>query len=43
MDKADDDLTEEQIIQLDETFRQADTGETITLKEVKKEFCKMAS
>jgi ABC-type phosphate transport system auxiliary subunit len=38
MDEADDDLTEEQIIQLDETFSQADAGETITLKEVKKSF-----
>jgi hypothetical protein len=40
MDEADDDLTEEQIIQLDETIRQADAGETITLKEVKKSFAK---
>ena len=40
MDKADDDLTEEQSIQLDETIRQADAGETITLKEVKKSFAK---
>jgi len=40
MDKADDDLTEEQIIQLDETIRQPDTGETITLKDVKKSFAK---
>jgi len=40
MDKADDDLTEAQSIQLDETIRQADAGETITLKEVKKSFAK---
>ena len=40
MDEADDDLTEEQIKQLDETIRQADAGETITLKEVKKSFAK---
>ena len=40
MDKADDDLTEDQIKQLDETIRQADAGETITLKEVKKSFAK---
>jgi hypothetical protein len=40
MDEADDDLTEEQIIQLDETIRQPDAGETITLKEVKKSFAK---
>lgn len=40
MDEGDDDLTEEQIIQLDETIRQADAGETITLREVKKSFAK---
>jgi vacuolar-type H+-ATPase subunit H len=40
MDKADDELTEEQSMQLDETIRQADAGETITLKEVKKSFAK---
>ena len=40
MDKDDDDLTEEQSMQLDETIRQADAGETITLKEVKKSFAK---
>ena len=40
MDKADDDLTEEQIIQLDETVRHPDTEEAITLKEVKKSFAK---
>lgn len=40
MDEADDDLTEDQIKQLDETIRQADAGETITLKEVKKSFAK---
>ncbi|MEP6952211.1 MAG: hypothetical protein ABI863_23170 [Ginsengibacter sp.] len=40
MDEADDDLTDEQIKQLDETIRQADAGETITLKEVKKSFAK---
>ena len=40
MDKADDDLTEEQIKQLDETIRQADAGETITMKEFKKSFAK---
>ena len=40
MDKADDDLTEEQIIQLDETVRHRDTEEAITLKEVKKSFAK---
>ena len=38
MDKADDDLTDEQIEQLDETIRQPDAGETVTLKEVKKSF-----
>jgi hypothetical protein len=40
LDKADDDLTEEQIIQLNETIRQADTEEAITFKEVKKSFAK---
>ena len=40
MDEADDDLTDEQIKQLDETIRQADSGETITLKEVKKSFAR---
>ena len=40
MDEADDDLTEEQIKQLDETITQVDAGETITLKEVKKSFAK---
>ena len=40
MDKADDDLTEEQIKQLDEAIRQADAGETITLKEFKKSFAR---
>ena len=39
-DKADDDLTEQQISQLDETIRYADPGETITLKQVKKSFAK---
>ena len=38
MDKADDDLTEEQILQLDESIRQADAREMITLKEFKKSF-----
>jgi uncharacterized protein YifE (UPF0438 family) len=40
MDEGDDDLTEEQIIELDETIRQADAGETITLKDVRKSFAK---
>ena len=40
MDAADDDLTEEQILQLDETIRHPDAGETITLKEVKKSFAR---
>jgi hypothetical protein len=40
MDRADDDLTEEQIKQLDETIRQPDAGETVTLKEVKKSFAR---
>ena len=40
MDEADEDLTEEQMIQLDETIRQPDEGETVTLKEVKKSFAK---
>ena len=40
MDEADDDLTEEQRIQLDETIRQPGEGETVTLKEVKKSFAK---
>jgi hypothetical protein len=40
MDEADDDLTEEQIVQLDETIRQPDSGETVTLKEVKKSFAR---
>ena len=40
MDAADDDLTEEQIQQLDETIRHPDEGETITLKEVKKSFAR---
>ena len=40
MDEADDDLTEEQMIQLEETIRQPDEGETVTLKEVKKSFAK---
>ena len=40
MDKADDGLTEEQVLQLDETIRQADAGETGTWKEVKKNFSK---
>ncbi|MEO8414708.1 MAG: hypothetical protein ABI472_13665 [Ginsengibacter sp.] len=40
MDKADDGLTEEQILQLDETIRQADTGETVSRKDVKKSFAK---
>jgi hypothetical protein len=38
MDEADDDLTEEQVIELDETIRQPDAEETVTLKEVKKSF-----
>src|SRR5450432_2446099 len=40
MDEADDDLSEEQIKQLDETIRQVDTEESITFKEVRKSFAK---
>ena len=40
MDEADDDLSEEQIKQLDETIRKADTEEAITFKEAKKSFAK---
>jgi vacuolar-type H+-ATPase subunit H len=40
MDKADDDLSEEQVMKLDETIRRPDTEEAMTLKEVKKSFKK---
>lgn len=40
MDKADDDLTEEQSMQLDETVTHPDTEKAITLREVKKSFAK---
>jgi hypothetical protein len=41
LDAADDDLSDEQIKQLDETIRQADTEEAATFKEVKKSFAKL--
>ncbi len=40
MDKADDNLTKEQTIQLDEAIRQADAGETVTMEEFKQKFAK---